>query len=184
MPDPLDLVNAYVRRMRGWTANAAAKGEPDNWTTNADAMEAVSDELKRLRAWAKPVPASYGDLSDLPPELMAQLSGVKTDVLEDQIYAVAKAAGDEIELDKLLIELFRRHGDVHQRRFLNNKCYRMAQKGLIHILRGRKGVYTIHPQAVAVIEDDDEFGAPVSKVTATDFDDLDDDVESDEEIEF
>jgi hypothetical protein len=35
MPDHLDLVNAYVRRMRAWTADALKKGERDVWGSNA-----------------------------------------------------------------------------------------------------------------------------------------------------
>ena len=156
MPDHLDLVNAYVRRMRAWTANALEKSEPDHWSVNADAMQALIDETLRLRAWATPVPTSYGDVSDLPPELLAQLSGVKTDELEDQIYVTVKAAGDQIDLDHLLIELYRRFGDIHQRRFLMNKAYRMSQKGLIHLVTGKKGVYSVVPQSAPAVEDDDD----------------------------
>jgi len=157
MSDPLDAVNAIAATYR----NLASKNEapPNNvrlWLERADEFDAVVEELTRLRSWAKPVPASYGDLSDLPIELISQLSGIKTDPLEDQIHAVVKAAGDEIELDRLLIELYRRFGDVHQRRFLNNKCYRMAQKGLIHLIRGRKGVYSIHPQADTALPTNDQ----------------------------
>jgi hypothetical protein len=77
---------------------------------------------------------------------MRQLTGTKTDLLEDQIFMVVKAAGDQIDLDHLLIELYRRFGDVHQRRFMINKAYRLAQKGVIHVVPGRKGVYSVHPQ--------------------------------------
>lgn len=148
MADSLESVNAAVRLYRKWAAdgpnNAISVATIERWRQIADGMASAIEELTALRAWARPVPAAYGDVSDLPPELLAQLSGVKTDELEDQIYAIAKAAGDSIDLDKMLIELYRRSGEVHQRKFLMNKCYRMIQKGLIFAVPARKGVYTIH----------------------------------------
>ncbi|HRD45892.1 MAG TPA: hypothetical protein PLF78_05350 [Caulobacter sp.] len=149
MADPLESVNEVARLFHKWANERDERGELRTASLHRDraaAIEAVVAELKELRRWRRPVPAAYGDLSDLPDELLAQLSGVKTDELEDQIYAAVKAAGEEIELDRLLIELFRRHGDVHERRFLNNKCYRMVQKGLIHQVPGKKGVYTTASQ--------------------------------------
>jgi hypothetical protein len=145
MSDPLDAIAASISIYKTWLAQPThSDAAKHQWSKTISGLEAAAEELKRLRAWAKPVPARYGDLSDLPSDLIAQLSGVKTDELEDQIYATVKAAGDEIELDRLLIELFRRFGTVHERRFLNNKCYRMVTKGLIHQVRGRKGVYTVN----------------------------------------
>jgi hypothetical protein len=158
MADPLDSVNEYARLNEKWAEERRSENPKtaDVFQERAKALRAVADELAELRRWKMPVPASYGDISDLPTELIAQLSGVKTDELEDQIYAIVKAAGAEIELDRLLIELFRRHGEVHERRFLNNKAYRMVQKGLIHQVSGRKGVYTITPQDTMAAEV--EFG--------------------------
>jgi hypothetical protein len=177
MADSLESVNAAARMYRRWATEPDEKvndASRVHWAAAADALEEAAAELKRLRAWTKPVPASYGDVSDLPPELLEQLTGVKTDALEDQIYSIVKAAGEQIELDHLLIELFRRHGDVHQRRFIINKAYRMAQKGIIHIVAGRKGVYSVQQQDEAV-----EFGGysnqantPKERFTA----DLDDEI--------
>jgi hypothetical protein len=148
MPDPLDAVNATALFYRELAIKPDTS--PSNakvWLERANELAAAAAELHRLRAWAKPIPAEYGDLSDLPPDLISQLSGIKTDELEDQVFAIVKAAGDQIELDRLLIELYRRFKTVHQRRFLMNKCYRMAQKGLIHLVAGKKGTYTAKPQS-------------------------------------
>jgi hypothetical protein len=79
----------------------------------------------------------------LPPALITQLSGPKTDAFEEQILAIVRAAGGPVELNRLLVELYRRHGQVHARKALNNKTYRMAQKGLIHQIPGQRGVYTL-----------------------------------------
>lgn len=152
MTDSLDSVNAAARLYQKWIDDrpeGASARAIERWVGMVDGLVAAANELVQRRAWARPVPAAYGDISDLPDELLAQLSGVKTDELEDRIYTVVKASEHSIELDRLLIELYRRFGEVHERRFLNNKCYRMAQKRIIHSVPGRKGVYSIHPQNAA-----------------------------------
>lgn len=142
-----ELLGTYERLLEGADEKGKTPAQKESYQHRVRGLRAAIDELEARRAWARPIPARYGDLSDLPSALLAQLSGVKTDELEDQIYAVVKAAGESIELDNLLIALFRRHGDIHERRFLNNKCYRMVQKGLIFQVPGRKGVYSVHIQA-------------------------------------
>ena len=88
-----------------------------------------------------------------------------------------KAAGPEIELDRLLIELFRRFGAVHERRFINNKCYRMAQKGLIFPVPGRKGVYTLNRPEVPEENISDDGDEPIIEpAKPSDFADLDDEI--------
>ncbi len=150
MSDPLEAVNELVRMFVQLEQTRRKAGDEESAQLHSarhNALTLLVEEVLDRRRWMTPVPASYGDISDLPDELLAQLSGIKTDELEDQIYAVVKAAGPEVELDRLLIELFRRFGDVHERRFINNKCYRMAQKGLIFPVAGRKGIYTLQPPA-------------------------------------
>ena len=56
------------------------------------------------------------------------------------------ATAGGIELNGLLIELYRRYGDVHERKALNNKAYRMVGKGLIRQVAGRRGVYALNPK--------------------------------------
>jgi hypothetical protein len=149
--DALDAIAESIALHAGWLEEAREKNAPgapiQSWARRIKALEKAAEELKQLRAWAEPIPAKHGDLSDLPRELIAQLSGAKTDKVETQIYMIVKAADDEIELDRILIELYRRHGVVYERKALNNKAYRMVQKGLIHQAHGRKGVYSIQPKA-------------------------------------
>jgi hypothetical protein len=177
MPDLIEAVNELALSFR----SAAARSDiPEPvaklWAGRAETVEAAAVEIQRLRGMLKPVPAGYGDISDLPPELVAQLAGAKTDELEEQIFAIVKAAGEQIELDRLLIELYRRHQHVFERRFLNNKCYRMAQKGLIHIVPGRKGVYTTQP-IVGADSPPEETGGGFQRASKATFTaDLDDEI--------
>jgi hypothetical protein len=129
----------------------------------------VVDELEEARRLLKPIPSSYGDLSDLPPELMKELTGVKVDDLEQQLFTIVVSGGDEADLDSILIELFRKFGIIQTRKFLQNKLYRMMQKGVIHSVQGRKGVYTAKAPA-------GDLGLPPTPVRSVFDSDLDDDV--------
>jgi hypothetical protein len=149
--DPLDAIHEAVALHAGWLEEARLKGNADGtvqrWTRRMHALQQAAQELHAFRAReaAPQTPAESADaqdnLSDLPPALLAQLSGPKTDRLEGQILDVLRSVGGLVELNRLLIELYRRHGDVHERKALNNKAYRMVQKGLIRQAPDRRGVY-------------------------------------------
>lgn len=110
--------------------------------SRASALDALVAEVETSRVRLRSVSNALGDLSDLPPEVLAQLSVSKLDELEQQLRDIV-ASGDEVGLDAAIVELYRRHKVVQPRRFVMNKLYRMAQKGLILPIEGRKGVYTI-----------------------------------------
>ncbi|WP_326913647.1 hypothetical protein [Sphingopyxis chilensis] len=178
MPDPIDSVKAYARLIEKWKATAQDKGEEKQvsiYTTRLEGLYGVIEELEHLRRITKPIPASYGDLSDLPAELVKELAGIKVDDLEQQIFTVIKSGGDEVDLDSVLIELFRRFQVVQTRKFLQNKLWRMAQKEIIYSVPGRKGIYTATKPP-----EGDEFskliGTPTKAPGPPFDDDLDDDV--------
>lgn len=187
MPDHLDSVRDYVRRMEGWRKSAEAKSDTKliaMYDERLAFLRAAAAEIDELRRITKPIPASYGDLSDLPPELVKELSGIKVDDLEQQIYTIIKAGGAEADLDAVLIELFRRFRVIQTRKFLQNKLWRMAQKELIFSVPSRKGVYSaIRPVGERPIGDNaDPFAEYGTATTGTPSgaggftDDLDDDV--------
>jgi hypothetical protein len=184
MPDHVDSVKEYLRSMAGWRKAALAKSDHVSVATYDKRMtflQALLDEVEELRRITKPIPASYGDLSDLPPELMKELSGIKVDELEQQIYTIIKAGGEDVDLDAVLIELFRRFKVVQTRKFLQNKLWRMAQKELIFSVPARKGVYSAvkpegeHPAEQEIVNPFSDYATLTSKRPAFD-DDLDDDV--------
>jgi hypothetical protein len=151
--DPLDAITEAVALHAGWLEEARQKGNADatvrRWTHRMQALGEAAVELERLRILHGPVsgaPLEEADLARLPPALIAQLSGPKTDALEDQILAIVRAAGGPVELDRLLVELYRRQGQVHTRKALNNKAYRMTQKGLLHQVPGQRGAYILAPE--------------------------------------
>lgn len=106
-------------------------------------LRAFIREFERMEDLLKPIPVLEGeDISDLPRELLEQLSISKTDELENQIATVVNAAGGEADIDVILVYLFRKFKVVQTRRFLQNKLYRMSQKGLLHSVEGKKGCYS------------------------------------------
>ena len=146
MADALDIVKALGTDYRRSAATAGDE-KPDfakKQVIRADAIASVAQELEAARNRLRPIPTSFGDLSDLPEEVMAQLSLTKVDELEQQLRDIVAAAdGSEIGLDAIIIELYRRHKVIQERRFIMNKLYRMGQKGTINSVEGKKGIYTV-----------------------------------------
>lgn len=83
------------------------------------------------------------DLDGLPQELLDELStsGAENKT-EATILTLLQEAGGVMSLDQLLVGLFRRAGELHKRPALTNRLYRMAQKGLIFSVPGKKGAYS------------------------------------------
>lgn len=147
MPDALVKVKALAADYRKWAKGSEDEGQTaraKRQTGYAEILEDVVQELESARKRLLSVPTEYGDLSDLPPSVIAQLNLAKIDELEQQMRDIVAAAnGKEVGLDSIIIELWRRHKVEQERRFIMNKLYRMAQKGLINSVEGRKGVYYI-----------------------------------------
>ena len=163
MPDTLVEVKALARNYRSWAKASDEADKPDvakRQTNIANLLDQVILELERSRSRLRAVGNAFGDLSDLPPEVLAELNVTKLDELEQQMRDIVASSSNDVGLDTVIIELYRRHKLIHPRRFIMNKLYRMAQKGLIVATDGKKGVYSI----------------PVTRPKSSAFDDLDDDV--------
>lgn len=144
MPEALDNVKALAANYRRLADEAelidSAREQRHNKT--AEDLEAVAAELEAARKRLRPVSSDFGDLSDLPPAVLEQLNLTKIDELEGQMRDIIAAAdGSEVSIDQIIIELYRRHKVVQERRYILNKLYRMAQKGIVHGVEGRKGLY-------------------------------------------
>lgn len=145
MADSLAIVKKIAGAYRS-SAKSNADQNPslaERHTREADAVEAIISEVELARKRLTPIPTTYGDISDLPPEVLAELNLTKIDELEQQLRDIVVAADGEIGLDPIIIALYRRHNVTLARRFVMNKLYRMAQKGIIEAVEGRKGVYQV-----------------------------------------
>jgi hypothetical protein len=82
------------------------------------------------------------NLSDLPEELLAQLSGRAKKGQADPIVQIINDHGGVATLDEILIDLYRRHREINTRTLISNKLYRLGKQGLVKAIEGKKGVYT------------------------------------------
>lgn len=89
-------------------------------------------------------PEALADVADLPPELLKELN-IPSDQLETQVIAVLRMNREPVDLDQLLIGLYRRFGVIQKRRFLQNKLWRMVKKQQIYKMKNRKGLYSLEP---------------------------------------
>lgn len=85
-----------------------------------------------------------GNLDDLPESLRSQLQVGKIGVVEREIIAVIRELFDGVaNVDEILVGLFRRTGEVHERQPLANRLYRMGQAGHLISVPKKKGVYRL-----------------------------------------
>ena len=85
------------------------------------------------------------DLRDLPPELLKELSDTAKTGDIDPLVNVIKERGGVATLDEILIDSYRKLGEINKRTILANRLYRISKRGQIWIAPGRKGVYSTAP---------------------------------------
>lgn len=86
---------------------------------------------------------SYDEIEGLPEELIKELSISDTDKEEYLIKTIISEAGGVLNLDRILIGLFKQTNEVHKRTAINSRLYRMVQKGSIYPVPSKKGVYSV-----------------------------------------
>jgi hypothetical protein len=123
------------------------------------------DELSApaiIRPAATPPPTQQNtqdDLSDLPPELLKELSDSakgETDVL----IKIIDGRGGTATLDEILIDLYRKHKEIGKRPLIANKLYRLSRRELCWSVPGRKGAYTTtKPDGIAETPSESDEGS-------------------------
>jgi len=173
MTEPLDSVNRHIARVdkvlkREDLSDAAHAHYTDLHQTLMRVKALLLDQeatIADLENRLAPLSSRLGDLSDLPPELLEELSAPRGDDLEYQIVDVVQAYGGTADLDQILVGLFRKFEVVQKRRYLQNKIWRMSQKEMLWSIKGKKGVYTIR-------EPDDEEKEEISQESSDDNDEF------------
>jgi hypothetical protein len=89
-----------------------------------------------------PTDQRHDDLSDLPEELLSELSGRTAKGESDPLVRIIADRGGTANIDEILIDLFRKHGQIGKRTLIQNKLYRLSKQGSVWPTPGRKGVYT------------------------------------------
>jgi hypothetical protein len=82
------------------------------------------------------------ELEGLPDALLQELSLSDADKTEFAIINAIEEAGGIISLDRLLIALYKKTGEVHKRNSLISRLNRMATKNSIYYVPGKKGAYS------------------------------------------
>lgn len=88
---------------------------------------------------------SPDEIRDLPEELLAQLSINESDKRDFLIVEIIEGLGGIASVDKILVAIFRKTGEIEKRTKLVARLYRMTNKGLVYPHPDRKGVYTLVP---------------------------------------
>jgi hypothetical protein len=85
---------------------------------------------------------THEDLDGLPEELLKELNLTDADRQDLAVEHLIAQAGGVLPLDKIMIDLYRRTGEVPKRNTLTSRLYRMVGKGMIYNVPGKKGVYS------------------------------------------
>lgn len=109
----------------------------------AKLISEIINEYQYLKKITTPLPADYGDISSLPSELIEQLSAARAEPYERELFAIVRTAGQDIDLDRILIEIYRTTKRIDPRKLVMSRLYKMAQKGIIEAVAGKKGVYRL-----------------------------------------
>ena len=114
-----------------------------NAISRLDEVEiAFKQRVQSIASSPRSLALSPEDIEGLPPELIEELSISDSDMADFAILSAVDEAGGVVSLDKLLILMFKKTGEIHKRAALNSRIYRMVQKGTMFAVPGRKGVYS------------------------------------------
>lgn len=85
------------------------------------------------------------ELTDLPQDLLDELSDSARDKTEIQILEIVSKNEGIITLDQLLVRLYLNFGEKFKRNVLNARLYKLTQAKALYSIPGRKGVYSNKP---------------------------------------
>ena len=103
-----------------------------------------SEPSSRGTATAKRISLTLDDIEGLPDELIKELNITEADRQELIIENIIARKGGILSLDKIMVGLYQRTGEIHKRNTLISRLYRMAQRGMIFNVPGKKGVYSTY----------------------------------------
>lgn len=87
---------------------------------------------------------TFEEIDGLPEELLKELNVSDTDKQDFMVEHLIAQAGGILSLDKIMIELYRRTGEIPKRNTITSRLYRMAGKGMIYNVPAKKGVYSTY----------------------------------------
>jgi len=159
---------AFVNEMRTFQLSQAKRfaAQPNRANLHlrsAEKFGALAADLERLAEIPRPlVPTQdqareteplgsvrlslvYEEIEGLPDELLAELSISDSDRAEFTIVELIDGMGGVATLDRLLVALYKKTGEITKRLALNQRLYRMAQREQVYSVPNKKGVYSTRP---------------------------------------
>jgi hypothetical protein len=122
------------------TPNEFNQPEPEEIAPARKTMPAFQTQVSE----PPPSASKDNDLSDLPPELLKELSdSFKGET--DPLITIINDRGGTASIDEILVDLYRKFGDIGKRPIVSNKLYRFSRRGLCAPVPGKKGFYTTDP---------------------------------------
>jgi hypothetical protein len=86
---------------------------------------------------------SLEEVEGLPEDLVKELSSAAVlDKGDSMVLQIMKDYGGIISLDRLLIDLYKKTGEINKRTTLTSRLYRMTQRGLVFSVPSKKGFYS------------------------------------------
>ncbi|WP_157640631.1 hypothetical protein [Burkholderia ubonensis] len=160
MPTIVEKYGPFVKDQIGYQEKQAARAGNRNEEAKAKAAQGRAAMFRQLLAdlstlespenlgashQQDPIRLSPHDLDGLPEELLAELSLNDSDRKDFLIIEIIDDIGGTASLDRILVNLFKRTGEIEKRTKLVSRLYRMASKELIYQHPDKKGVYTTKP---------------------------------------
>jgi hypothetical protein len=149
-----DFHRGMVDKLRGspWrsklhaeTAGAMAALLADLETADRELDSPSARAVKTARGAPLQLSLNIEDVAGLPEELIQELNLTEGDKTEFAILNAVEENGGVISLDRLLIALYKKTGEIHKRPTLTSRIYRMTTKSLLYNVPGKKGVYSNEP---------------------------------------
>lgn len=162
--DVLDYLLQQRRIERTMPLFAAAADE-DSSDTGHDANQSEPEEIVPTQkatpefqtqvSERAPLNSRGDDLSDLPPELLKELSdSFKGET--DPLITIINDRGGTASIDEILVDLYRKFGEIGKRPIISNKLYRFSRRGLCAAVPGKKGIYTTDSTFLQAGEEEEE----------------------------
>ena len=167
MDESVQTVKLLLARLEGHIEEFPNGKNIERNKKDYDALVSILKDVEEFHARALPVDPELGDVSNLPPELVKELTLSTPSELEQRIISIIDGAPEKTtNINTILVELYKRHKVIQKRRNMQNKLWRMMDNKLIWSVPNEKGVYTTVKPSVLDINDaaklsdiDDENGA-------------------------
>lgn len=121
--------------------------------TAAYVQKIKEEGTKKVEIKSDQLNLSFDEIEGLPEELVNELSISEADKVEFTIQQLIDENGGVISLDRLLVALYKKTGDIYKRNAITSKLYRMSGKGMVFSVPNKKGVYSTSPVGNDEVED-------------------------------